>query len=192
MGFPMFKDNFEPTFYEDRLKEPFKIKKPSTIFVGSMSDVFGDWVKVEWIEQIIDVARKCQRHRFLFLTKNGLRMSSVSDLRNMTNAWCGQTCTGISTRTIWDIPTDKNFLSFEPLLGDWLPSVSYPFIRWIIIGALNNGKNPVPPDNGGTKKEWVLSLLEQANTYKIPVFIKDSLYKLYPNLPVKRELPYLA
>jgi Bacteriophage protein gp37 len=33
-----FKQSFEPTFHEERLREPFKLKKPSTIFVGG-------WIK---------------------------------------------------------------------------------------------------------------------------------------------------
>lgn len=64
-------------------------------------------------------------------------------------------------------------------------------LKWIIIGSLNQNGKPVHPDNGGTRKEWVLSLIEQADKYKIPVFIKSEMYKLYTDLPQRQELPYL-
>lgn len=173
-----FQGSFEPKFHPERLNGPLKIKKPSTIFVGSMTDVFGDWVPPEWIEQVFEVVKKCPQHRFLFLTKNGTRMNRVS--RNLENCWYGQTHTG-NGEASYEIINRKQFISFEPLLGEEVVLLSNE--KWIIIGALNsNGKSCY------TKKEWVLNLIEQADNFKIPVFIKDSLYKLYPDLPKRRYL----
>ena len=70
-----FKDNpnYEPKFYPERLKEPYTLKKPSKIFVCSMADLFGDWVKMNWIERVIKVVKENPQHTFQFLTKNPKR-----------------------------------------------------------------------------------------------------------------------
>ena len=165
-----------------------KIKKPSTIFVGSMSDIFGEWIETEWIEQILEVVKKCTQHKFLFLTKNPIRYKYFqSNMGAYENCWFGYTQTsGYSEQflEIYDVfDVNHYYISAEPLLGNVLLLGNE---SWIIIGALNkNGKPCV------TKKEWVLSLLKQADSFKIPVFIKDSLYELYPELPKRREVPYL-
>ena len=48
--FKWIKEWDKPKFFKERLQEPFKVKKPSKIFVGSMCDLFGDWIPEEWIE----------------------------------------------------------------------------------------------------------------------------------------------
>lgn len=182
---------FTPTFWPSRLEDPFKLKGPATFFVCSMADVFGEWVPGKWIEQIFKVVHDLPLHTFLFLTKNGSRMCSDGDVLDTTNAWYGQTCTGIADRPIVDIPNFRHFLSFEPLLNNWIPDFNCILVNWIIIGSLNQNSKPVSPDKGGTKIKWVLSLLSEADKYKIPVFIKPELYELYPDLPLRQELPYL-
>src|SRR5689334_22712652 len=41
----------------NKLHEPFSVKEPARIFVGSMADLFGHWVPDEQIEQVLDVCR---------------------------------------------------------------------------------------------------------------------------------------
>lgn len=177
---PRYQGNFEPKFHPERLNDPIKIKKPSTIFVGSMADMFGKWVDNKWIDQVIDITRKCPQHRFLFLTKNPNRYESFII---PPNCWIGYTATS-TKKCCFDFRGKGNFyLSAEPLLGEVYIKEN---LEWIIIGALNTNGKPCY-----TKKEWVLHLIEQADSKNIPVFIKDSLYKLYPELPQRRELPYL-
>lgn len=180
---------FVPTFWPSRLEGPLHLKNPSTIFICSMADLFGDWVPDRWIEQILEVVKACPQHTFLFLTKNGARMCEEGDIY-VGNLWYGQTCTGIPSRPLWQIPNGRYFLSFEPLLGDWIPDLRAMRVDWVIIGSLNQNGQPVDPDKGGTRKEWVVSLLHEANRCKIPVFIKSELYALYPDLPLRQELPY--
>jgi len=48
---------FAPTFHRYRLSEPAKTKKPQTVFVGSMADVFGEWIPDEWIAEIVNACR---------------------------------------------------------------------------------------------------------------------------------------
>lgn len=184
---------FAPAFRPERMLQPFSLPKAATIFVCSMADLFGIWVPARWIEDVVKTVKESQGHTFLFLTKNGIRMRWNRDLMDTRNAWCGQTCTGINDRALWNIP-NRSFLSLEPLLGDWLPDLRFLNIQWVLIGALNINGRPVHPDNlqyRGTRKEWVLNALEMTNKYNIPVFIKPELYQLYPDLPLRQEMPYL-
>lgn len=118
-------------------------------------------------------------------------MCSEGDVLETANAWYGQTCTGVFYRPIWQINNKRHFLSFEPLLGYWAPNFLAMRVDWLIIGSLNQNGKPVSSEKGGTRKEWVLSLLDEADKHKIPVFIKPELYELYPDLPKRQELPYL-
>lgn len=45
---------FTPTFHRYKLDEPQRWKKPRTIFVCSMADLFGEWVPDEWIKQVFE------------------------------------------------------------------------------------------------------------------------------------------
>lgn len=186
-----FKYGFEPTFHAHRLREPEKIKESSTIFAGSMSDIFGDWVPGKWIEQILDTVRKCPQHTFLFLTKNGKKMCLEGDVVNTRNAWYGQSHTGSPDSHVFYIPNTRHFISLEPLIGGAIPDITGIDTNWVIIGSLNRNGKAVPPDKGGTRKEWVLKAIEIADKSKIPVFIKNELLELYPELPNRKDIPYM-
>lgn len=165
-----------------------KRKKPATIFVGSMYDIFGDWVDRELIQSIINMTHKERRHTILFLTKNPKRYSEFSF---PNNCWLGETITSKEFVYGGYFPHKNKFISFEPLLSK-IPAGLMEKYRWIIIGSLNKNGKPIPPERGGTKKEWVLPLIEQADKYSIPVFVKSELYQLYPDLPVRKAIPYLG
>lgn len=181
----------QPTFWKDKLSDPLKIKNPSTFFVSSMGDLFGEWVPIAWIEQVLDTVHKCPQHTFLFLTKNGSKMGLEGDVIDTENAWYGQTCTGVPDRPIIDIYNERQFLSFEPLLGDWVPDLNWIRTNWVIIGSLNRNGEAVHPNNGGTKKEWALKVIKEAEKANKPIFIKSELLRLYPDLPQKKDIPYL-
>ena len=187
-----FQGNFKPRIHENRLRQPAGIEKPSTIFVCSMADLFGKWVPHEWIDNVLKTVRECPQHTFLFLTKNPkrYRLFNFPD-----NCWLGITVT--DNESFWKNETmlkPHGFISFEPLLeGIKLDLLAYMLsmgdVNWIIIGSLNAGNGPVPTNRGGTHREWVTELIKEA--HGIPVFVKDSLYELYPDLPRLRGLPYL-
>lgn len=64
---------FQPTLRRDKLSEPSNWKKPRTIFVCSMADMFGEWVPDDWIKQVFEACEAAPQHRYLFLTKNPAR-----------------------------------------------------------------------------------------------------------------------
>jgi protein gp37 len=68
--FKFIPDWENPQFFPERLNDPYKVKKPSTIFVGSMCDLFERWINPDWVYQVIQVCKDNPQHTFMFLTKN--------------------------------------------------------------------------------------------------------------------------
>jgi protein gp37 len=60
---------------EDKLLEPLKWKKPCTIFVCSMADLFHELVPFDFIDRVFAVMALCPQHTFLILTKRPERMA---------------------------------------------------------------------------------------------------------------------
>src|SRR5258708_16196189 len=71
-----FKPALKPALFLDEkmLLAPLKWKKPRTIFVCSMTDLFADFVRDEWIDRMFAVMALCPQHRFQVLTKRAQRM----------------------------------------------------------------------------------------------------------------------
>jgi protein gp37 len=193
---------FMPVLHKDRLwQSVHRQKKPSTVFVCSMGDLFGEWVPNEWIMRVIRLATIFDKHTFLFLTKNPVNYLSFIFPKNCwigastdTASRASESCKDLryykNSQTHIEAPI-KTFISAEPLLEDIAEHVDYSTLDWIIIGGLNQNGKPVPADRGGTRPEWVMNLITQAFNHNVPVFVKDGLCEAYPTLRKWRELPYL-
>ena len=151
----------EPVFFPGRLGEPAKVKKPSIIFVGSMCDLFGDWVPNNWIIDTIKTCRENPQHTFMFLTKNSKR---YREFKFPNNCMLGVTIT--SKHDLKDfyknkgfLNYNKSFISIEPLLGDFM---GFVFNGWdlVIVGAMT-GPGAIKP-----KKEWIDSIKHHNIFYK--------------------------
>jgi len=59
---------------ESELTKPLKWKRGCRIFVGSMTDLFHDATRDEWIDRVFAVAALCPQHTFQILTKRPARM----------------------------------------------------------------------------------------------------------------------
>jgi protein gp37 len=59
---------------EEMLLAPLRWRRPRKIFVGSMTDLFADFVPDEWIDRIFAVMALCPQHTFQVLTKRSARM----------------------------------------------------------------------------------------------------------------------
>ena len=133
------------------------IKKPSRIFMGSMTDLFGDWVSKEFITEMLYTCGLYPEHRFLFLTKNPER---YKDFTFPKNCWKGMTVDHNIKQEYWK---GIDFISIEPFRQQ---VVFYP-VRWIICG----GMTPKPCH----KNVWVDDLIVNAHSKNIPVFLKKNL-----------------
>lgn len=181
-----FYGSFEPKFYEKRLDQPRRVKKPKNIFVCSMADMFGDWVGGGLIKTVIDACLKAPQHRYLFLTKNPKRYEQVFEVvenelvikekgtEDMPEFWFGATATN-NEQLLEAYRSCAAWISVEPLhfrldthlfeLKRW---------KWVVIGAeTGNRKDKIIP-----KKEWVQEIVSVCRKNGTPVFIKESLREM--------------
>lgn len=119
-GYPA-DDPFRVTFHPDKLTEPLHWRKPRTVFVSSMGDLFHDDVVRGWLDQIFDVMASCPQHRFLLLTKRP--ENAAKYIRSpLENVGLGVTVEHADYRDRIDklraIPAAMRFVSAEPLLGE--------------------------------------------------------------------------
>lgn len=73
-GYPETPHQFDVTLHPDRLDQPLRWKKPRTIFVCSMGDLFHEEVPFDFIDKVFAVAALCPQHTFQVLTKRPERM----------------------------------------------------------------------------------------------------------------------
>jgi len=71
---PGNRDLIELFLDEKMLLDPVCWRNPRMIFVCSMTDIFSDFVKDEWIDRMFAVMALCPRHVFQVLTKRSERM----------------------------------------------------------------------------------------------------------------------
>ena len=163
--------DFDPTFHRYRLEEPQKIKSPKTVFVGSMSDMFGKWIPDEWIKAVFDACAAAPQHRYLFLTKNPARYETLAGMNAPPNIWLGMTLTsGFTGNTKMRVPSNaKTFISIEPILDAFLGAGFKT--DWVIIGAeTGNRKGKIIP-----KRAWIEAILENCRATETPIFMKNNL-----------------
>ena len=160
-------------------------KKPSRIFVGSTIELFGEWVKPEWMDAIFKRVSLNPQHTFLFLTKQPQNLEKWSPFPDNCHVGVSATNTKMLTRATEHLDSIRarvKFISIEPLL-DWkyLYPVTFPLSKflsgsadWIIIGQ----RTPVSAKTS-PNIEWITEIVEAADKANIPVFLKDNLESLW-------------
>lgn len=171
MGNHKYRNNFTPTEHPEDLQEPFKWKKPSKVFVCSMSDLFNEEISFEFVDQVFEVIRQTPIHTYQILTKRAIRMAEYFKEREVpANVWIGVTVENKKARervdSIRHIDATVKFLSCEPLLED-LGVMNLSGIDWIIVGG-ESGVSARPMD-----EQWAVNLLNQARKESIPFFFKQ-------------------
>jgi protein gp37 len=160
----------------EKLDAPLNTKKPSVIFVNSMSDLFHKFVSFDFIEKVFNVIKDCPQHKFIILTKRPERVREfwVTNLRHFSlfdypNMYLGVSIS--SEKDLWmldvlkQIPIDNKIISFEPLLGHI--ECDLTGIKWVIIGV-ESGKGMRYCDIVN-----VQDLVYQSLQLKIPVYVKQ-------------------
>lgn len=180
---------FDPTFHRYLLDKPQHWRKPHTIFVCSMADLFGEWVPDEWIEAVFAACEKAPQHRYLFLTKNPRRYVELArneKLPRNVNMWYGSTVTSNEMKAFSSLDCNT-FVSIEPLLTPVnLCDASCVNPNWVIIGAeTGNRKDRIVP-----QKEWIDNIAEYCDLCKIPIFLKDSLIPIVGLENMRRKFPW--
>ena len=171
MGVAKYESGFVPTIHENALNEPLQWKRPHTVFVCSMADLFHESIPFEFIDKVIDVIRQANHHRFQILTKRSQRMAEYfANAEIPKNVWLGVTVESASEKSrveaLRSLPSTIRFLSCEPLLDD-LGSIDLTDIDWIIVGGESGVRaRPMKPD-------WVRSILRQADEQGTAFFFKQ-------------------
>jgi len=171
MGQANYRNGFKVSCHEHMLEYPLRWKKPRTIFVNSMSDLFHDEVPEEFIVKIFTVMKKAYWHRFQVLTKRAERMKNLSHILPWPdNVWLGVTVESTEYRQRIDLlrQTDAavKFLSVEPLLSA-MPDLNLSGINWVIVGGESGpGARPM-------QKEWVDDICSQCRRQAMPFFFKQ-------------------
>jgi protein gp37 len=90
MGQKNYINGFELAMHPHVLELPLSWKKPQTIFVNSMSDLFLAGVPTEFIKRVFDVMGQAHWHTFQVLTKRAERLAALSNELPWTdNVWMG-------------------------------------------------------------------------------------------------------
>lgn len=171
MGQPNYATGFELALHPRSIELPLSWKKPQTIFVNSMSDLFLEQVPTDFIQQVFDVMRRAHWHTFQVLTKRSERLMALSpELKWAPNIWMGvsvenadYTCRIDQLRATG---SEVKFLSMEPLLGP-VPALNLEGIDWVIVGGESGpGARPM-------KEEWVVEIKDQCLRAHVPFFFKQ-------------------
>ena len=171
MGQPNYRNGFELTLQPQMLELPLQWKKPQTIFVNSMSDLFHKDVPLAYIERVFDVMRRAHWHRFQVLTKRADRLAAVSpEISWPTNVWMGVSVEHADFVDRIDglrsTGAHVKFLSLEPLLGP-LVGLNLRGIDWVIVGG-ESGPRARPID-----RAWVIDIRDQCSRARVAFFFKQ-------------------
>ena len=112
----------------EKLFQPLSWKKPSRVFVNSMSDLFHKDVPFTVILNIWRVMMDSKKHTFMILTKRPERMIefikwlNITDDEKQSNIWLGVSVEDQKTADeriplLLSTPAAVRFVSCEPLLG---------------------------------------------------------------------------
>jgi protein gp37 len=171
MGQRNYANGFELTLQPHMLELPLKWKRPQTIFVNSMSDLFHQGVPLAYSRQVFDVMARAHWHRFQVLTKRADRLKELSPKLDWApNIWMGVSVENDRYRgridDLRETDAEIKFLSLEPLLGP-LYELDLTGIDWVIVGGESGHKaRPIDP-------EWVIDLRDQCRRAGVPFFFKQ-------------------
>lgn len=188
MGIDKYKKGFKLAIHPEELETPFKWKKPKTVFVNSMSDLFHSSIPLEFIQQVFEIMNKTPQHIYQVLTKRSERLLNIATELNWTeNIWMGVSVERehVSDRILHLIqtPAKVKFLSCEPLIGP-LSSLYLESIDWVIVGGESGHRARV------IRKEWVDYIKEKCLESNTPFFFKQwgkKQFNVNPNDPTMKK-----
>lgn len=171
-----------PYVNEKELAAWVKRRKPATIFVGDMTDIFHEKVRTTDIFRVLDVIEQTPWHTYMILTKRPERMRSVMMRYNVTrpprNLRLGvsienQPWADKRISILLNTLAAVRFLSVEPMLSavnlrlhnptpDWEKGIS-----WVIFGCESG------PDRRPCDLDWVRDGVKQCRGAGVAAFVKQ-------------------
>ena len=171
MGVNKYADGFNLAIHPEVLPEPASWKKPRTVFVNSMSDLFHEKMPVDFIKQVFRVMNENPHHTFQVLTKRAEQLAELSDVLTWTkNIWMGVTIENADYKSrinsLKYTGAFVKFLSIEPLIGP-MGILDIKGIDWVIVGGESG------PDSRPILEEWVIDIKAQCELQNVPFFFKQ-------------------
>lgn len=177
MGVQKYKNNFKFTEQPQDLELPLTWKKPKKVFVNSMSDLFHENIRMEYVGSCFNTMLKGNHHVYQILTKRPETMSDFSKLFENyfgdiipPHIWMGTSVENADFKwridALRQVKCHTRFLSIEPLLGH-MGKLNLTDIDWVIIGG-ESGANFRP-----VSKEWIVDIIKQCKRQKVAVFFKQ-------------------
>jgi protein gp37 len=171
MGNLNYSNGFNLTLHENALELPLKWKKPQTIFVNSMSDLFHQDVPEEFILRVFNIMGQANWHNYQILTKRAERLEEIgARLPWRPNIWMGVTVEAqdytYRIQHLQNTAASIKFLSIEPLLTP-IKNLSLDNIDWVIVGG-ESGPKARP-----MQKSWVVDIRNQCQESEVPFFFKQ-------------------
>lgn len=166
-----FPNGFALTLRPNALDIPLRWRRPRTIFVNSMSDLFHADVPEEYIRLVFDVMVRTPQHTYQVLTKRAERLARVaSRLPWPDNVWMGVSVE--SPAYAWRVdflrrvPAAVRFISAEPLLAP-LPNLNLKGMQWLIAGGESQS------GCRAAETGWFRDLRDQCRRADVRFFLKQ-------------------
>ena len=178
MGKTKYANKFEYTEHPTLFELPTSWKKPSMVFVNSMSDLFHENTTQGFLDSVFNtMVHLAPRHVYQVLTKRADRLASFSREFSSehgesipSHIWVGVSVEDRLHRTridrLRETQACTKFISFEPLLED-LGTVDLTGIDWVIIGGESG------PGYRLVKRSWIKDLIDQCKAQDVAVFFKQ-------------------
>jgi len=171
---------FTLLFHADRLSQPSRWRTPQIVFVGSMTDMFHEQVKAEWVSAVCAAMTEAPQHTYVILTKRPQRLihdrfTPLRDFYMLHNLYIGVSVEDQATAearipTLLRVCYGRTVVSYEPALGpvrlaEWLDRLS-----GVIAGA-ETGPSPRPAD-----PEWFRRVAYECayDAAPVPFFLKQT------------------
>lgn len=135
-GYPA-DDPFRVTLHKDRLEQPLHWKKPRTIFVCSMGDLFHEDVPDKFIAKVLLVIALCPRHTFVVLTKRSERMAEIANWFKGQHYWSQR---GFWASDMAHVACDIGARNFDHTISEDDPDrANTDHVYEELMGATENG-----------------------------------------------------
>jgi len=170
-----FETGFDITLRPNRLDQPLRWRKPRTIFVNSMSDLFHKKIPKPYVDRVFDTMEAADWHRYQILTKRSSLMRDYLKRRYNgrpapSHMWFGVSVEDRAARSrvehLRETPAATRFLSIEPLIEP-VGTIDLAGIHWVIVGG-ESGPKARP-----MQEEWVLELRDQCIAQGVAFFFKQ-------------------
>ena len=183
MGQANYRNEFKLTLHEHMLGLPLKWKRPSKIFVNSMSDLYHKDVPEAFIRKVFDTMVAADWHQYQILTKRADRLEELAArLPWKPHIWQGVSVENADYTFRIDhlrrTAAHVKFLSIEPLLGP-IPHLDLSGIDWVIVGGESG------PCSRPMAVEWVRDIRTACESQNVPLFFKQTGEKLARDLKLK-------